>query len=469
MVFRTTSSESAFVTCSGVWRPSYPERFLKAFVWLLTISFILGMKPSGANAVTQKGVRKEASKAKAKPASGPARQVKAQARNPFLRQPILPPLDPDRREYVVAKARSGDTIGAILTRFQIPQAERSLWERSVRRDIGNRPIPAGKDIHLYFAKAGMVSRTAPNGQLKAIEIDDSNDALALTWEKGIRGILFQRREKPHDVELKTVSGVVEESLFEDGRKAGIHPALLSQLTDIFTWDVDLEKEIRKGDSFKILYEERSRRGQDTKVGLRILAAELVNAGHKMTAIYFEKQKGQGNYYNSEGRSLARSFLRFPLEFAAITSRFTDSRFHPILRANLPHTGVDFAAQRGTPVRAVGDGVIVEAGWNGGYGKVIDIKHDATYMSRYAHLDRFAEGIKPGTPVTKGQLIGYVGSTGRSTGPHLHFELYKDQQYVNPLSVDFPADEAIEPDLQRLFENQMKTYLVELSGISSPQS
>jgi murein DD-endopeptidase MepM/ murein hydrolase activator NlpD len=315
----------------------------------------------------------------------------------------------------------------------------------------------------------MVSRTAPNGQLKAIEIDDSNDALALTWEKGIRGILFQRREKPHDVELKTVSGVVEESLFEDGRKAGIHPALLSQLTDIFTWDVDLEKEIRKGDSFKILYEERSRRGQDTKVGLRILAAELVNAGHKMTAIYFEKQKGQGNYYNSEGRSLARSFLRFPLEFAAITSRFTDSRFHPMLRANLPHTGVDFAAQRGTPVRAVGDGVIVEAGWNGGYGKVIDIKHDATYMSRYAHLDRFAEGIKPGAPVTKGQLIGYVGSTGRSTGPHLHFELYKDQQYVNPLSVDFPADEAIEPDLQRLFENQMKTYLVELSGISSPQS
>jgi murein DD-endopeptidase MepM/ murein hydrolase activator NlpD len=468
MVFETTASEAAFRTCTGVWRALFLKRFFNAFVWLVTVSFILGIKPSEANAVKQKNVRKEISKAKPKPASRSAGQVKAPARNALLRQPILPPLDPDRREYVAAKARSGDTIGAILTRFQIPQAERSLWERSIRRDIGNRTIPLGKDIHLYFAKAGVGSRQAPNGQLKAIEIDDSNEALALTWEKGIRGIIFQRREKPFDVELKAISGVVLDSLFEDGRKAGIHPALLSQLTDIFTWDIDLEKDIRKGDTFKILYEQRSRKGQETKLGLRILAAELINAGNRMTAIYFEKQKGQGNYFNSEGRSLARSFLRFPLEFAAITSHFTDSRFHPLLRANLPHTGVDFAAQRGTPVRAVGDGVIVEAGWNGGYGKAIDIKHDATYMSRYAHLDRFAEGIKPGTPVTKGQLIGYVGSTGRSTGPHLHFELYKDQQYVNPLSVDFPADESIEPDLQKLFENQMRTYLVELSS-SAPQS
>jgi murein DD-endopeptidase MepM/ murein hydrolase activator NlpD len=465
MVFGTTASEAALQTGTWVGRASNPKRFLNACVWLLTLGFILGMKPSEANAVKQKSAKKEVSKPKAKPAGSSTGQVRAPARNPLLRQPILPPLDPDGREYVVAKTRSGDTIGTILSRFQIAQAERSLWERSIRRDIGNRAIPAGKDIHLYFAKTSTGNRQSYSGQLKAVEIDDNNEALALTWEKGIRGILFQRREKPYDVELKAVSGIVEASLLEDGRKAGIHPALMSQLTDIFTWDIDLEKDVRKGDSFKILYEQRSRKGQEASRGLRILAAELVNAGHKMTAIYFEKQKGQGNYYNSEGRSLARSFLRFPLEFAAITSHFTESRFHPLLRANLPHTGVDFAAQRGTPVRAVGDGMIVEAGWNGGYGKAIDIKHDATYMSRYAHLDRFADGIKPGSTVSKGQLIGYVGSTGRATGPHLHFELYKDQQYVNPLSVDFPADETIEPDLLKMFENQMKTYLVELAGIA----
>jgi murein DD-endopeptidase MepM/ murein hydrolase activator NlpD len=267
--------------------------------------------------------------------------------------------------------------------------------------------------------------------------------------------------------VKTVSGTVENSLLENGAKTGIQPKLLSQLADIFTWDVDLEKEIHKGDSYKILYEERSRKGQDAKSSLRILAAELINAGQKMTAIYFEKQKGQGNYYDLEGRSLARSFLRFPLEFTSITSHLAHSRFHPILKVNLPHNGVDFAAQRGTPVRAVGDGIITQAGWNGNYGKAIDVQHDTTYMSRYAHLDRFAEGIQNGTPVKKGQVIGYVGSTGRSTGPHLHFELHKDQQVVDPLSVDFPADETIDPAFQTVFDNQKRTYLVQLSSV--PQS
>jgi len=165
--------------------------------------------------------------------------------------------------------------------------------------------------------------------------------------------------------------------------------------------------------------------------------------------------------------MARSFLRFPLEFNSITSHFSESRLHPILKTNLPHPGVDFAAQRGTPVRAVGDGVVVEAGWNGAYGKSIDIKHDGAYMSRYAHLHGFAEGIRGGATVTKGQVIGYVGSTGRATGPHLHFEMYKDQQYINPLSVEFPAEETIEPALQNLFENQIRTYLVQLT--SAPRS
>src|SRR4029434_5188447 len=134
--------------------------------------------------------------------------------------------------------------------------------------------------------------------------------------------------------------------------------------------------------------------------------------------------------------------------------------------NIPHTGVDFAAKRGTPVRAVGSGLITLADWNGVYGKTVEIQHDSTYTTRYAHLERFAEGVNNGAAITKGQIIGYVGSTGRATGPHLHFELYKDQQYINPLSVDFPAEEDIEPALQKLFENQMRTYLAELT---SPQS
>lgn len=434
---------------------AFPSVF-RTLIWLWVVGAIFALKPMVAQAAKQKTVRKEAPKSKA-PAAPIRRLTKPQSEVPV--DAI------ERREHVIQRTKIGDTLQELLSRFGLSNYERQLWTRSISRDIGPRGLlPGGKEVHFYFSKPTTSTRQLL--QLKAMEVDFS-DTSTLTWEKGIRGILFQKREKPYNVELKTVGASVENSLFADGQKAGIHPTLLSQLADIFTWDIDLEKEVRKGDSIKILYEERSRKGQEKNASLRILAAELVNAGQKFTAIYFEKQKGQGNYYNLEGRSLARSFLRFPLEFTNITSQFTHSRFHPILKVTVPHTGVDFAAKRGTPVRAVGDGVIAMADWNGVYGKMVEIQHDSTYTTRYAHLDRFAEGVRNGTAITKGQIIGYVGSTGRATGPHLHFELYKDQQYIDPLSVDFPAEDLIEPTLQTVFDNQKQIFLVELS--SAPQS
>lgn len=457
-------------------RQSALSNLFLSLVWLWLISAMFAAKPAESDAAKQRPLRKEAptpaAKAKARPAAPSAvaspikRLTKVQARSALLRQPVLPPIDlSDRREHIQYNTQGGETLIDVLGRYNLHSTERLFWNRSIQQNLGNQRMPAGREINLFFAPQ---TTRANQRQLKALEVD-FNESATLTWERGIRGVLFQRREKPFDVELKTASAVVNTSLMEDGKKAGIHPTLLSQLTDIFTWDLDLEKEIQRGDSFKILYEKRSRKGQDAKASLRIVAAELINAGQKLTAIYFEKNKGQGNYYNLEGRSLARSFLRFPLEFANISSYFSDNRFNPLLRVNMAHTGVDFAAARGTPVRAVGDGVIAEAGWNGGYGKTLDLKHDSTYMSRYAHLDSFAEGIGVGTPVKKGQVIGFVGSTGRSTGPHLHFELYKDNQYVDPLGVHFPAEEQIEPGLRKIFDTQLKTYLVELSSTSAPRS
>jgi murein DD-endopeptidase MepM/ murein hydrolase activator NlpD len=464
-----TSARPIVVMSDGIVEGNNFPRLLNQLGLLAALVTLLTLIPNSLLAAKQKNSRKEAPKSKSNPIPAPAhRLTNTPTHRALLRVPNPEPVDlSEKREHSVYLVRAGETLSAVLNRFGVAQGDKQFWALSMKRNLGSEALPAGKELHLYFSKPIFRSRgRGMMGQLKALEVDQ-NDAYTLSMEKGIRGILFQKREKPFDVEIKTVSGSVQSSFFEDGKKAGLQPALLSQFTDIFTWDVDLEKEVRSGDSYKILYEQRSRKGQESKPLLRILAAELLNAGQKFTAIYFEKQKGQGNYYNAEGRSLARSFLRFPLEFTSITSLFTESRFHPILKTNLPHTGVDFAAQRGTPVRAVGDGVIAEAGWNGGYGKAIDVKHDATYMSRYAHLDSFAEGIHPGVAVTKGQVIGFVGSTGRSTGPHLHFELYKDQQYVNPLSVDFPADESIEPSLQRVFENQKRTYMVELTSL--PQS
>lgn len=455
---------------SNAWQGLFTHPIRK-LAWLSAFLSVLAMSAVDATATNQRMLRKVTPKTKSNPASPTVRKVaSAQPAKPSLRSRLPEPIDPlERREHVLHRVRPGETFSDILGRYNLPEAETQLWARSLTREHARRPLQVGRDVHLYFAKPTLIrSRPGTVGQLKALELDQ-DDAFTLTWEKGIRGILFQRREKPYDVEVKSVSGEVDSSLFEDGRKAGVHPALLSQLAEIFTWDIDLQKAVGKGDTFKILYEQRSRKGQESNSVMRILAAELNNAGQKLTAIYFEKQKGQGNYYNLEGRSLARAFLRFPLEFTGISSHFTESRFHPILKTNLPHMGVDFAAQRGTPVRAVGDGVISDAGWNGSYGKAIDLKHESSYLSRYAHLQGFAPGIRPGASVTKGQIIGYVGSTGRSSGPHLHFELYKDQQFIDPLSVDFPAEESIEPSLQKIFEHQTKSYLVELSAYPQPAS
>jgi murein DD-endopeptidase MepM/ murein hydrolase activator NlpD len=458
-------------TCGEMFSGKHPvyslPRVFKNLTWLWVLSFIFVLKPIHAHATRQQTLRKETARGKPTVPTPPIRRLtKGQNLKGLAPQRETNSFDAaEKREYVVQRTKAGDTLHELVGRFALSKTEKQLWARSIQRIIGLRKLPAGKEVHFYFSKAssGSTGRNRPV-QLEALELDYS-DASILTWEKSARGILFQDREKPYDIELKTAGASVESSLFEDGQKAGVHPTLLSQLADIFTWDIDLE--IRKGDSFKILYEQRSRHGQGAKVSLRILAAELNSAGQTLTAIYFEKQKGQGNYYSLDGRSLARSFLRFPLEFTSITSHFAHTRFHPLRKVNLPHTGVDFAAQRGTPVRAVGDGVIALADWSGPYGKTVEIQHNSTYTTRYAHLEKFADGIRAGTSISKGQVIGYVGSTGRTTGPHLHFELYKDQQYVDPLSVDFPAEDLIEPALQRVFDNQKEIFLVELS--SAPQS
>jgi murein DD-endopeptidase MepM/ murein hydrolase activator NlpD len=431
-------------------------------IWLSVIVAAGAMTPAEAEATSQKAVSKGPSKAKAAVPTPPFRRL---TYNTLLPAREATPLDLlDRGQHVVYRIRSKDNLSQILNRFNLTASEKQLWERSIRQHFRPGTLEPARQVHFYFSKPAISGKRGEG--LSAVEVD-FNDAMDLTWEKSGRNIFFARREKPFDVELKTVTATIDESLFASGMKAGIHASLLSQLADIFTWDVDLEKDIYQGDSFKILYEQRSRRGQSTKTQLRILAAELINAGQKMTAIYFEKQKGLGGYYNLEGRSLARSFLRFPLEFTSITSKFTESRFHPVLKTSVPHTGVDFAAERGTPVRAVGDGTISQAGWNGSYGKLVEIQHESSYTTRYAHLDGYGEGIQAGSVVKKGQVIGFVGSTGRSTGPHLHFELYKDQQYVNPLGLEFPAEDTIEPALLKLFENQKNTFLVELTSL--PQS
>jgi len=379
---------------------------------------------------------------------------------PPLEQDFSPPEDLKALKRISYKIRSGDTLGNLFVRYGVSLQERKLWLQAIQKHLPLGAFRPGKEVQLYLTR---VSSPKAKEQLKAVEVEQNEDSI-LTWEKGTKGIVFSKREKPYDVALKTAGSVVETTLFEDGARVGLNQTVLSQLADLFSWEIDFDREIQKGDTFKVLYEDRSRKGSKNTPSLKILAAELVSAGQRYFAMYFEKEKGKGDYYDLNGRTLARAFLRFPLEFTNISSTFSHSRFHPILKVDRPHYGVDFAARLGTPVRVVADGKILFAGWRkGGYGRMIEVEHESPYSSRYAHLQRVAKGIRSGSPVKKGQIIGYVGSSGRSTGSHLHFEIYQNREYIDPLNFESPAEHQIEPALLKVFENRKQLFTAELAA------
>ncbi len=407
-------------------------------VWLVT-----PIQPSGATPLKQpaNGVRKEKG-----------------ARH-------LPIESLDTLKQIIYRIRRGDTLARILKPYGLSGEERELWFRSIRKHYSPKRLRPGREIHLYFTK-DVPNRPGEKAErrLKALEIE-LNEEWMLTWERGDQEIVFQKRERPYEIEVKSAGGRITDSLYRDGVWGGLHPMLISQFVDIFAWDVNFQTDLRKGDSFRVLYQRKYREGS-RKERFRILAAELTNRGQKRFAFYFQKQNGEGNYYDLEGRSLARAFLRYPVEFSRISSTFSSGRLQPILKVKRPHRGVDFAAKRGTAVRAVGNGRVIYAGWKkGGYGRFIEIRHGSIFRTRYAHMRGLARGIRRGVKVKKGQTIGYVGCSGLCTGPHLHFELYKKGKYVNPLKIELPRGGRIEPDLRKVFENAKQLLLTELAANS----
>lgn len=235
--------------------------------------------------------------------------------------------------------------------------------------------------------------------------------------------------------IKIASGTITSSLWNAFTENKLDVNLGMNLADVYAWTIDFYG-LQKGDHFKVIYEEYSVEGVVIKTD-RILASIFSSSGKDYYAFYFE-QAGRGEYFDDSGQSLRRSFLKAPLRFSRISSRFSKSRIHPILRIARPHFGVDYAAPRGTPVVALGDGRVLEAGWHGGYGRFISIRHNSTYTSSYAHLSGYEKGIKSGIRVRQGEVIGYVGSSGLSTGAHLDFRVYKNGRPTDPLKMESPA-------------------------------
>lgn len=263
----------------------------------------------------------------------------------------------------------------------------------------------------------------------------------------------ERQEIQFDIEVKEARGTIENSLFLSMTEAGLSDALVIKFADILAWEIDFATQVQAGDEFYVLYEERSRDGEDAGIG-DILKAEFTNNGNKTIAYRYVKPDGDITYYSEEGASLVRPFLKAPLSYARITSGYSYGRFHPVLKRNMPHRAIDYGAPTGTPIMAVADGTITFAGWSSiGYGNFVKIKHNGIYGTNYAHLHEIY--VSPGEFVEQGDIIGTVGSTGYSTGPHLHYEVTVYGELKNPLEVEFPEGDPLPDDEREAFEEQKR--------------
>ncbi|OGI55266.1 MAG: hypothetical protein A3E57_08365 [Candidatus Muproteobacteria bacterium RIFCSPHIGHO2_12_FULL_60_33] len=336
-----------------------------------------------------------------------------------------PPTTPDRERWTEVTIRKGDTLSDILKRAGHDSSDVHRLIQSNPDARVFRQLYPGQRLRLRAEAGGplqeLVYETDPG---EAFHLVRHADHFELTKE-----------QRTFETRVAHVSGTIESSLFEDGQDAGLSDALIMKLVEIFGWDIDFALDLRRGDSFSVIHEEKFWRGQKVTDGA-ILAAEFVNQGHVFRAIAFRDANGYTSYYAPDGTGVRRPFLRTPVVFSRITSRFTSGRYHPILKAWRAHKGVDYAAPVGTLVRATASGRVLSIGWNSGYGKRIVIRHNATYSTVYAHLSRFHSDLRVGSFVDQGRTIGYVGATGLASGPHLHYEFQVNGAHRNPLTFKF---------------------------------
>lgn len=341
------------------------------------------------------------------------------------------------------------TLFSVLRNLDIPPATIQAIVDASRPVHNLARVPSGIRFQTFHDNEPVPNLVGIQFRFSAIESLDVRKTDGI-WTAEMR------REQ---VDLKTVtfSGKVTSSLWESAIKAKMDPNLISELADIFGWEVDFAREVRLNDRWRLTVEQKMVKGEPIGWGA-ILAAEYENAGTPYHAVLFRLNGEEMGYFSPDGKSLRKMFLKSPIRYGRITSGFARKRFHPILQTSRAHLGVDYAAPIGTPIRAVGDGVVTFADWSGGGGRVIKIRHNATYQTFYKHLNGFAKGMRRGSKVMQGQTIGYVGNTGLSTGPHLHFEFYQAGRFVDPLGKKFPTAEPVPENHLGQFKNEATQLL-----------
>jgi murein DD-endopeptidase MepM/ murein hydrolase activator NlpD len=324
--------------------------------------------------------------------------------------------------------RRGQTLGELLEDFGLDSQESTSVVGAFARHVDVRKLQAGAPVSVYLDQ---------RSKLRGLEFVVGDEGMVtVAARQGQWETRWERFAKTKT--LRVVTGQVEDSLSEAVERAGAPSSLTYRLADVLRYDLDFNRDLKTGDRFEVLYEEIQTAGRGRSLG-DVLAVTYDNQGKRHEAYRFG---GSDGYYDAEGKPLEKMFLRSPLPFTRITSRFSKSRFHPVLKIHRPHYGVDYGAPTGTPVKVTAGGTVTFVGWERGGGKVVKVRHTGGYVSAYLHLSGYAKGLRVGSRVSQGQLIGYVGSTGLSTGPHLDYRVQKNGQWIDPLSLNTVKAEAM---------------------------
>jgi murein DD-endopeptidase MepM/ murein hydrolase activator NlpD len=362
---------------------------------------------------------------------------------------------PNSTRWVEHEIASGESLARI---FSAQELDPALLHRIVNSGKDAKTLASirpGQTLRFRFDEFGELTLLQHHrSRVEHLDIEISDDAVSAE-------VVSKAVEK----RSASAAGVIASSLFIDGQKAGLSDAKIMELADIFGWDIDFALEIRAGDEFRLVYEEHLLDGEKLRDG-PILAAEFTNRGQTFVAVRYENEDGEVGYYDETGHSKRRAFLRTPIKFARISSRYNPKRWHPVLKKWRSHKGVDYAAPTGTPIKASGDGKVIFRGTKGGYGRTVILQHAGKYTTLYAHMSKYSKRAKQGARVKQGQVIGYVGKSGLATGPHLHYEFRVNGVHKDPLRVKLPKSLALPEKELPAFKTATAPLLAQLEDVST---
>ena len=363
--------------------------------------------------------------------------------------------DPAQMTVRDGNVRSGEFFSTLLMKLGMSAGDAYLLSEACDTVFDVRSLRVGNAYQAYYSPSS-------TGALEYL----------VYWQDRVNSVVFKctapysvwKVARPVVTEHRYADVTISSSLWNDMLAAGVSPLLILSLSDIYAWTVDFFG-LQKGDRFRVFYDEKTCEGDVIAVDT-VRYAVFTHQGEDFPAVMFDQGDGGNIYWNEKGESMRKAFLKAPLQYSRISSGFSYARRHPVTRRVQPHTGVDYAAPAGTPVMTIGDGVVTSRRNEGAGGNVVRIRHNSVYSTAYLHLSRYASGLKVGQRVRQGEVIGYVGSTGRSTGPHLDFRVWKNGSPINPLKMESPPAEPLKKEFSEGFEAVCLAYSRRLDSLEA---